>query len=101
MWTLCLDKWRDVILVPYAFFRFIQTTQEIKLAAYTRLLEGKETEERNKLLRAEVIRSCFPLDDTTVLKMAWEDPDEECKKIARERIGRHAESIGVQKTKPR
>lgn len=39
MWTLCLDKWTDESLVPYQFFKYVQTTPEIKLAVYTRLLE--------------------------------------------------------------
>ena len=98
MWTLCLDKWTDELLVPFLFFKYIQTTPEVKLAVYTRLLEKVGDQER-KWLRAEVIRSCDPLDDTPVLKMAWDDPDEKCREIARERIGRFTGFVGIQKTK--
>ena len=56
MWTLSLDKWIDESLVPYLFFKYIQTTPEVKLAIYTRLLEKAE----DQWLRVEVIRSCDP-----------------------------------------
>lgn len=94
MWTLCLDKWTDESRVPYLFFKYIQTTPEVKLAIYTRLLEKAE----DQWLRAEVIRSCDPFDDGPVLKMAWNDPDENCREIARERIGGLTEFVGVQET---
>ena len=39
-----------------------------------------------------------PLDDGPILKMAWNDPDEKCREIARERIGGLTEFVGVQET---
>ena len=68
---------------------------EVKLAAYTRLLENSNL----KWLRQEVIRSCDPFIDKAVLKLAYDDPDEECRKIAKERIGHLAEYVGVKEKK--
>jgi hypothetical protein len=98
MWELCLEKWLDEKIVPYLFIKYIQTTPKVKLVAYTRLLEKQENLDF-KWLRAEVIRSCDPFDDKPVLKVAWDDPDEECRKIATERVGRLAGIVGVQARK--
>jgi hypothetical protein len=92
MWDLCLDKWIDDFPVPYLFIKYIQTTPEVKLAAYTSLLNDEH-------LRKEVVRTCDPFIDTPVLKVAWDDPDEECRKIARERVGRFTNYVGVQEKK--
>lgn len=100
MWTLCLEKWMDEYLVPFLFFTYVQTTPEIKLAVYTRLLEKAENQEY-KWLRVEVIRSCDPFDDGPVLKKAWNDPDEKCRETARERVGSFTKWVGVQETAAR
>ena len=84
--------------VAYSFMMYIQTTPEVKLTAYTRLLENRENSD-HKSLRAEVIRSCDPLLDKSVLKVAWGDPDEKCRKIARERVGRFTDYMGVKERK--
>ncbi len=98
MWELALDRWIDKPPVPYVFLKYIQTTPEVKLAAYNRLLgSGKEND--TKWLRAEVIRSCDPFDDKEVLKHAWEDPDEECRQIAEERVGHLTDYVGLKKRK--
>ena len=98
MWKACLEKWIDEPRVSYFFIKYIQTTPEVKLAAYTRLLE-KQEDSFCKRLRKEVIRSCDPFDDKPVLKVAWDDPDEECRKIARERVGRFTDFVGVEERK--
>lgn len=97
MWKLALDKWIDKPPVPFVFIKYIQTTPEVKREAYNRLLEKREANDR-KWLRQEVIRSCDPFDDKDILKAAWEDPDEECRKIAQERVGSLTNYVGV---KPR
>jgi hypothetical protein len=91
MWELCLNKWMDEPLVPYLFTKYIQTTPEVKLATYQQLLQNADS----KWLRREVIRSCDPFIDKLVLKAAWDDPDEDCRRIAKERVGRLAKYVGV------
>ena len=82
MWELCLEKWMDEPLIPHSFLKYIQATSEVKLATYKQLLEKSDGE----WLRREVIRSCDPFIDKPVLKLALDDPDEECRKIAGERV---------------
>ena len=91
MWEHCLEKWIDQPPVPYLFVKYIQTTSEVKLAAYNRLV-GKAD---YKWLREEVIRSCDPLIDDKVLKAAWNDADEDCRKIAKDRVGKFTSYVGV------
>jgi hypothetical protein len=67
MWQLCLEKWIDDRPVWF-FISYIQTTPEVKLAAYTGLLGN--TDKGLKGLRQEVIRTCDPLEDAKVLKLA-------------------------------
>jgi hypothetical protein len=98
MWKLCLEKWIDKPPVPYLFIKYIQTTPEVKLAIYTRLLE-KYGNLDYKWLRKEVIGSCDPFIDKEVLKAAWDDLDEECRATARERVGRFTDYVGVHKGK--
>lgn len=98
MWIACLDKWTDEFGVLYWFFKYIQTTPEIKLAVYSRLLEGVGDQEECKELRIAVIRSCDPFDDGPVLKAAWNDPDEKCREIARERVGGFGGFLGLKET---
>jgi len=99
MWTLCLDKWIDTS-VPEHFFKHIQTTPKIKTAIYQRLLE-KEDDRNFKSLRWHVIRSCDPLIDGPVLKTAWNDPDQDCREIAKQQIGVLGDFVGVQGIKRR
>ncbi len=94
MWTLCLGKWIDTD-VPEHFFKHIQTTPEIKKATYQRLLE-KEDDRYFRNLRVDVIMSCDPLIDEPVLKMALNDPDQDCREIAKERFGVFGDFVGVQ-----
>lgn len=94
MWSLCLDKWMDQPSVPFCFFRYIQTTPEVKLAVYNRLLEKRDGSDRD-WLRKEIIESCDPFDDSAVLRAAWNDPDEKCKEAARERVGSFSSFVGV------
>jgi len=98
MWKLALDKWIDKPPVPFVFIKYIQTTPEVKLEAYNRLL-GKQKADDLKWLRQEVIRSCDPFDDKNILKAAWDDPDEECRKIAQERVGVLTDYVGVKRRK--
>jgi hypothetical protein len=98
MWRLALDKWIDKPPVPFVFIKYIQTTPEVKLETYNRLLEKREANNL-KWLRQEVIRSCDPFDDKNILKAAWDDPDEECKKIAQERVGVLTGYVGVKARK--
>jgi hypothetical protein len=99
MWTLCLDKW-IYTLVPECFFKHIQTTPEIKKAIYQRLLE-KQDDRYFKNLRVDVILSCDPLMDGPVLKMAWNDPDQDCREIAKQQIGVFGDFVGVEGEKRR
>ena len=89
MWKLCLEKWMDTPTArylsetpPYLFMKYIQTTPEVKLSTYNHLLEKLDPND-SKWLRREVIRSCDPFIDNRILKLAWDDPDEECRGIAR------------------
>jgi hypothetical protein len=47
------------------------------------------------LVRAEVIRSCDPFEDNKVLKAAWNDPNEDCRQVAREQVGGYTKFVGV------
>jgi len=98
MWKLAVDKWIDKPPVPFVFIRYIQTTPEVKLQTYNRLL-GKQEADNLKRLRQEVIRSCDPFIDTYILKAAWDDPDEECRRIAQERVGTSTDFVGVKARK--
>lgn len=98
MWRLCLEKWINDSPVPYLFIKYIQTTPKVKLIAYKDLLE-KRGDLDCKWLRKEVIRSCDPFEDKPVLKVAWDDPDDECRIIARERVGVFTDYVDVQKRK--
>lgn len=95
MWELCSEKWLGEPSVPFFFFRYIQTTPEVKLATYQRLLAAKRSAEY-AWLRQEIIRSCDPLDDKEILKLGWDDPDDKCREAAKERVGIHARLVGVQ-----
>jgi hypothetical protein len=97
MWELALDRWIDKPPVPFVFIKYIQTTPKVKLTIYDRLLKNELSKDQ-KWLRLEVIRSCDPFVDKDVLKAAWDDPDEECRKIAEERVGSFTDYVGV-KTK--
>lgn len=63
MWELSLKRWLNEPVV-YQFISYIQTTPDVKLAAYNRLLEKHNGEDR-KSLRWGVIRSCDPVTQGT------------------------------------
>jgi len=75
MWELCMELWLDQPTVPFYFFRYIQTTPQVKLATYKCLLEISDRDDLGPL-REEVIRSCDPYDDRAVLDLAKVSPDE-------------------------
>jgi hypothetical protein len=94
MWNLSLNKWRDDL--AGIFLAYVQTTPKVKMKAYTDLLsEGQET---TKWWRRAVIASCDPIVDRDVLKAAWNDPDEDVRQVAHERVGRFAKFVGVTTT---
>jgi hypothetical protein len=93
MWDVCLDRWMGDQLVPYRYLSYIQTTPKKKLQTYERLNDG-DGDRYKALLREAVIRSC-DLNDKDVLKLACEDPDKECRKVARERVGNFTNFVGV------
>jgi hypothetical protein len=97
MWGLCIANWMDTsdTSVPYVFFKYIQTTPKVKLATYNHLLQNINGTD-HKGLREAVVESCNdPFLDKDVLKAAWNDPDEDCRKIARERVGKLTKVVGV------
>jgi hypothetical protein len=94
MWDLCLDKWMGDSRVAYTFLTYIQTTPKKKLEVYTRLADA-DGDKHKALLREAVIQSCDPITDREVLKLAWTDSNEECRKAARERVGSYAKFVGV------
>lgn len=98
MWELSMERWLEDPGVAYSFIKYIQTTPEIKLATYKRLLEKHDGKDRN-WLREAVIRSCDPIVDCEVLKLAWDDPNEDCRKLAVERVGPFAKVVGIEKKK--
>jgi hypothetical protein len=126
MWELGVNKWMDQSRVPYFFLKFIQTTPKMKVAIYQTLLaNGKEAAEpcpgmqvpfefhpvklsssmkdgvqRMMVLREALIESCDPMLDGPVIKLAWIDPSEVCRKAVRERIkkydiGRYTSFLGI------
>jgi len=99
MWMLCLDQWLDTS-VPEHFFKHIQTTPKIKEAIYQRLLE-REDDRYFKDLRWYVIRSCDPPIDEPVLKMALNDPDQDCREIAKQQISVFGDFVSCEGGKSR
>ena len=85
MWKLSVEKWIDEARVVYGFLKYVQTTPTVKLETYNALLS--DTTNEAMWLRQEVIRSCDPIEDCSVLKAAWDDPAKECRKLAVERVG--------------
>jgi len=96
MWKVAIDKWLDKPPVPFVFIKFIQTTPRVKLETYNRRF-GKQEADDLKWLRKEVIRSCDPFDDKDILKAAWDDPDEECRATAEDRVGALTDYVGVKR----
>ena len=93
MWETCLTHWMDQPSVPFFFFRYIQTVPEKKLAVYRALLE--RTEDDVLACREAIVKSCDRILDRELLKAAWDDPHRHCRRFAKERIGEHAEFVGV------
>lgn len=96
MWKLSLEKWFGTAVL-YMFVKYIQTTPEVKLTTYNCLLEKNDGND-HKWLRQELIRSCDPIVDSKVLKLAWDDPDKDCRSLAEERVGQFTAYVGVKKT---
>jgi hypothetical protein len=94
MWQLSLERWMDLPFVPYSILRFVQTTQEVKLAIYEKLLKWPE-DAGPQQFREVIIKGCDPFTDRDLLKVAWDDPDKECREAARERVGRLTKFVGV------
>ena len=94
MWEISLENWMDLPYVPYTILRFVQTTQRVKLATYQRLLKLPE-EARPQDFRKVLIAGCDPFTDKDVLKLAWDDPDKNCREVATERVGNLTEWVGV------
>jgi hypothetical protein len=94
MWEIALDKWLDMPCVPYAFLNYIQTTPAVKMQVYQKLLTMTE-EHRPSGYRGALIEGCDPFKDKDVLKLAWKDPDEICRKVAEVRVGEYKKWVGV------
>lgn len=96
MWLLAVSHWLKESgwgsqAVPNLVFQYVQTTPETKLEIYKRLSEKNHSD-----LRRTILQSCNrPMDEKEVLKLGWSDSDEECRNLARERIGPHAKWVGV------
>jgi hypothetical protein len=103
MWELSVSHWMDQHRVPYFFLKFIQTTPKMKSAIYQALLakaRGEESDTGLMVLREALIGSCDPMEDSEVLKLAWTDPSEVCRKALKGRlgsydIGKYASFLGV------
>lgn len=97
MWDLALDRWREHLFVAYLIFRYVQTTPEKKTNTYHRLL-NTDDDKNVSWLREEIIRSCDPIEDAKLLKLAWSDPEEKCREIAKVRVGEYSKFVGVEKS---
>jgi hypothetical protein len=93
MWEIAVDKWMDRMHVPYSIMRYIQTTGEVKLGVYQKLLDPSDN--HKKQFRETIIESCDVFRDKEVLKVAWSDHDEECRSAAREVTGNLQSIVGV------
>ncbi len=91
MWEACVDRWMDQQHVVFSFLKYVQATPEVKLNVYQKLLGVEKT----NYLREAIIEGCDNFTDKVVLKAAWDDPDEECKKAARKVIGNLTNIVGV------
>jgi hypothetical protein len=94
MWELSVGKWVDQPRVPYFFLKFIQTTPGTKSAMYQVLIRQPPAmsvripSSQAAFLRKTLIKSCDPMTDREVLRLAWTDPSEDCRKAAKERVER-------------
>jgi hypothetical protein len=87
MWQLAVDRWRSEHIVPYFVFKYIQTTSKAKLEAYNKLLPNPDRDSNQ--LRREILLWCDVFKDGAVLGAGVSDSDEECRKVADERLGTH------------
>jgi hypothetical protein len=98
MWRLALDRWKSFPTVGYHIYKYVQTTPEIKLEIYTRLLKEDDPNgatKRATFLRQTLLESCGPIKDKDVLKLGWDDPDKECREAARKQVGKYVSWVGV------
>ena len=93
MWETCLTKWMDQPRVAFFFFEYIQTVPEKKLAVYRALLERSDHAALGR--REAIVQSCDPILDKELLKAAWDDPHRHCRRVAKERIGKFVQFVGV------
>jgi hypothetical protein len=91
MWEACVDKWMDQQHVVFSFLKYTQTTPQVKFKVYGKLIGMTKAE----YLRKAIIEGCDAFTDKIVLKAAWDDPDEECKKAAQEVVGNLKNIVGV------
>jgi hypothetical protein len=63
----------------------------VKLKVYQKLLETEKTD----YLRQAIIEGCDAFTDKNVLKVAWNDPDKDCKKSAEEAVGHLKDFVDV------
>jgi hypothetical protein len=91
MWEASVARWMDQTHVVYSFLKYTQATPDVKLKVYQKLLE---TEKTNRLRQA-IIEGCDAFTDKKVLKLAWSDPDKDCKRAAEEAVGHLKEIVGV------
>jgi hypothetical protein len=78
--------------VALSFLKYIQTLPEKKLEVYRVLLEIQE--DAALACREAIVGSSDPILDKERLKAAYNDPDQICRRIAKERIGKSAEFVG-------
>ncbi len=66
MWRAAIEHWLDTA-VPYRILKYVQTTREVKLETYKRLLKQEYSD-----LRCAVLESCEPREDGPILKHRME-----------------------------
>ena len=91
MWEACVARWMDQTHVVYSFLKYTQATPDVKLKVYQKLLETEKTD----YLRQAIIEGCDAFTDKNVLKVAWNDPDKDCKKSAEEAVGHLKDFVDV------
>ena len=85
------DIYKPSLLVLAPLFSWVIPIPEVKLKVYKKLLGVTKAE----YTRKAIIEGCAPFTDKVFLKVAWDDPDEECKKAAREVVGNLKQIVGV------
>lgn len=82
IWELARTRWQDQQNVIGGVFRYIQTTQEVKLETY------KEFNGADRAwLRNNILAGCTMTEDSAVITAGLLDPDEGCREEAAKRVG--------------